>query len=69
MKKYIIIGLLILVGAVFLIKPLLNGSEEVDPTEEVLPAIFKFEDNLATIGDEKAPLEIVINNNDIEKLE
>jgi len=69
MKKYIIIGLLILVGAVFLIKPLLNGSEEVDPSEEVLPAIFKFEDNLATIGDEKAPLEIVINNNDIEKLE
>ena len=69
MKKYIIIGLLILVGAVFLIKPLLNGSAEVDPTEEVLPALFKFEDNLATIGDEKAPLEIVINNDDIEKLE
>ena len=69
MKKYILIGLLLLVGAVFLIKPLLTGSGEVDPTEEVLPAIFKFEDNLATIGDEKAPLEIIINIDDIQKLE
>lgn len=69
MKKYIIIGLLLLVGGVFLLKPLFTDGGETDPTEEVLPAQFKFEDNLATVGDEKAPLEISINGDDIEKLE
>jgi glutamine cyclotransferase len=69
MKKYIIIGLLLLVGGVFLLKPLFTGSGEIDPTEEVLPAIFKFEDNLATVSDEKAPIVIIVNTDDIEKLE
>lgn len=69
MKKYIIIGLLLLVGGVLLLKPLFNSGSEDGPLEEVLPAIFKFEDNLATVGDEKAPVEIIVNSDDIEKIE
>ena len=69
MKKYIIIGLIVIVGGVFLLKPLFKDEVIEDNPKEILPALFSFSDNLATVGDEKAPLEITINNDEIAKLE
>lgn len=69
MKKYIIIGLIVIVGGVLLIKPLFKNEVVGDNPKEVLPALFDFQDNLATVGNEKAPLEITINNDEIAKLE
>lgn len=69
MKKYIIIGLIAIVGGVLLLKPLFKDEVIEDNPKEVLPALFSFNDNLATVGDEKAPLEITINNDEIVKLE
>lgn len=69
MKKYIIIGLIAIVGGVLLLKPLFKDEVIEDNPKEVLPALFSFSDNLATVGDEKAPLEITINNDEIVKLE
>ena len=69
MKKYIVIGLIVLVGGVLLLKPLFNNNSIEDNPKEVLPALFNFEENLATVGDEKAPLEITVNSEEISKLE
>src|SRR5690606_13552102 len=66
---YIIIGLIAIVGGVLLLKPLFKDEVIEDNPKEVLPALFSFNDNLATVGDEKAPLEIIINNDEIAKLE
>lgn len=69
MKKYIIIGLIVLVGGVLLLKPLFKGEVIKENPKEILPAVFAFNENLATVGDEKAPLEITINDQEITKLE
>lgn len=69
MKKYIVIGLIVLVGGVLLLKPLFNNNSIEDGPEEVLPALFNFEENLATVGDEKASLEITVNSEEISQLE
>lgn len=60
MNKYITIGLIVIFG---------SCKEEVTPGDaEKLPAIFAFQDNLATVGDEIVPLEINIIE-DVAKLE
>ena len=69
MKKYIIVGLIVLVGGVFLLKPLFTEEPINEIPEENLPALFDFEENLATVGEESAPLEITINSEEVTKLE
>lgn len=58
MKKYIIIILIILVGGTLLIYPLISKDE----VEDYKPAAeFAFEENLATIGDQKVKVKIQVN--------
>ena len=68
MKKYVIIILIVAVGGVLLLKPLLSDNEIINVENEMLPAVFTFEENLATVWDEKAPLQIQINK-EVKKLE
>ena len=66
MKKYIIIGLLLLfIGTVVIVPMLKNDSEE----GTTLPATFLFKDNLGSIWDKADELKIQVNTDDIEKLE
>lgn len=67
MKKYLIIGLLIAFAGAMVFRSCAPSSN--DETANELPAAFAFEDNLATRWDEKVPLEIVVNNPDVETLE
>jgi glutamine cyclotransferase len=69
MKKYFIIGLIIIIIGAFVLGPLLNGSKSEETVEEVMPAKFKFQDNLATKWDEVVPIEIEINQDDIAQVE
>ncbi len=69
MKKYIIIGLLVLVAAAMVIGPMINNNNGEDPSEEEAPALFTFKDNLATKWNEVVPLSISINSKEIKKLE
>lgn len=70
MKKYIIIGLIAVIGASMFIVPMLNNSGVgTDETDEIAPAEFAFKDNLATRWDEVVAIDIVINQEDIETLE
>ncbi len=66
MKKYIIIGLLILLIGSMVIVPMLKGRNSV---EEVEAATFAFSENLATKWDQAIALEINVNSDDIVKLE
>jgi glutamine cyclotransferase len=68
MKKYIVVGLIVLVGAVLLLRPLFGTDEIAAGEGDELPAIFTFQENLATVGDETAPLEIEIVS-EVAKLE
>lgn len=68
MKKYLIIGLIIAVIASMVIIPMINKQDN-DFVEDELPAMFAFEDNLATKWDEMIDLEIEVTSKDIEKLE
>ncbi len=66
MKKYIIVGILILlIGSMVVVPMLQNNSDE----EEIVAAEFSFKNNLATRWNEIIPLEIAIKSSDIEKLE
>ena len=66
MKKYIIVGILIiLIGSMVVVPMLQNNSEE----EEIVAAEFSFKNNLATRWNETIPLEILVKSSDIEKLE
>ncbi|MDP4866955.1 MAG: glutaminyl-peptide cyclotransferase [Crocinitomicaceae bacterium] len=69
MKKYIVIGLIVLVGAAFIIGPMLKGSEGDDPTEDQAPATFAFEENLATKWNQLVPISIDVNMKDVKKLQ
>lgn len=68
MKKYIIIGLILAVIASIVIIPIIN-KKDTPVEEDELPAVFAFQDNLATKWDNMIDLEIDVNSNDIEKLE
>ena len=68
MKKYIIIGLIVIIGVVLLVVPLFNDEPIIVEDNTEPPAIFAFQENLATKGREKVQLEIQINDT-VEKLE
>ena len=67
MKKYLIIGLILVVLGALVIVPMMKNTAPVEDDE--IPAVFAFNDNLATKWDETIQLEIKINNDDISKLE
>ena len=60
MKKYIVIALIVIVGGTLLIMPLFKEDPN-NGTIATLPAVFSFTDNLATVGDEKVQVEILLN--------
>ena len=67
MKKYLIIGLILVVLGALVVVPMMNNTVHVEDDE--IPAVFAFNDNLATKWDETIQLEIKINNADVVKLE
>lgn len=70
MKKYIILGVLILViGSMVLIPYFKNNSNKSTDVATELPATFSFKDNLATTYNSVVELEININSEDIDRLE
>jgi len=69
MKKYIVIGLIILIGAAFIIGPLLQGVDGGAITEDQAPASFAFEENLATKWNQLVPISIDVNLNEIKQLQ
>ncbi|MCE2742116.1 MAG: hypothetical protein LW701_00850, partial [Fluviicola sp.] len=64
MKKYIIIGLLLLIVGSMIIKPFLTGGDSSE-----ISATFEFKENLATVWNKQIDLKINVNSDDIEKLE
>jgi glutamine cyclotransferase len=77
MKKYIVIGLIVLVGGALLIGPLLGDDPEIPtndggatgtPIPEKLPATFSFSDNLAATCNSNQSIDVVINEKDIAQL-
>jgi glutaminyl-peptide cyclotransferase len=69
MKKYLIIGLIIAVIGAMVLVPMLKNSGGGDFSEDEIPAMFAFKDNLATKWDEAVPVQITINAEDIAKVE
>lgn len=79
MKKYIVIGLIVLVGGALLIGPLMSGNgggkgenpTPIPPTNGVLnlPANFNFNGNPGTIYQAQSTLDISVNQKDISRLE
>ncbi len=69
MKKYVIIGILVLLILAMVLGPLLGNDGTGQNTNEVNPAEFTFESNLATRWDEVVPLKINVNSEDVVKLE
>ena len=66
MKKYVIVGLIIIVGGALLIYPMLQTDDPI--VEYPAPAEFKFVENLATVGDEVVPVSISVSEK-LSKLE
>ena len=69
MKKYIIIGVLVLAIVAMIVGPMLNSKGNGPVAEDDAPALFTFKDNLATRWNEVIPLSIQVNSKDIRKLE
>jgi glutamine cyclotransferase len=69
MKKYIILGVLILAIIAMIVGPMINERGGTYPPEEEAPALFTFKDNLATRWNEIVPLTIKVQGKDIQKLE
>lgn len=67
MKKYLIIGLLLLAGVAMILQPLLSDNTEI-PVESEIPASFTFKDNLASTWNKIIPIEIEIKEG-VETLE
>ena len=65
MKRYLIIGLILLIGATFIIVPLLKNNTP-DLTD---PAEFNFKENLATNYGKDLPIAFTVNRDDIVQLE
>ncbi len=66
MKKYIILGLLILVIGSMIIVPMLQNK---DDNTEIIAAQFDFKDNLATKWNREVPIGITVSTNGIKKLD
>lgn len=69
MKKYVVIGLLVLVVLAMVIGPMLGKGSNNNGSEDTKPAEFTFESNLATRWDEVVPLKMVVNSEEVVKLE
>ncbi len=77
MKKYIVIGLIVLVGGALLLVPLMKGDDNPTdpgrtvqpPTPEPLPAQFAFEQNLAAVCNKSQTVEVLLNEKEIASLE
>jgi glutamine cyclotransferase len=69
MKKYLIIGIIAAVILSMILVPLFKGDGGTSPTEEEIPAVFGFKENLAAVWNESVEIEILINQDDISKLE
>ncbi len=69
MKKYVIIGSVVALILAMVIAPFLQGNQNTSAEDAPMPATFSFKENLATKWDETIELEILINQDDIEKLE
>lgn len=67
-KRYLILGLVVTAVLAYILGPLFSGND-TSVEDEVIPATFSFKDNLATKWDEKITLDILINDQDIAKLE
>ena len=69
MKKYVIIGLVVLVGGFLLIKPLFdNNNSDPKITKQKPAANFTFSNNLAAIRTTVIPLEVEVNE-ELSKIE
>ena len=66
MKKYVILGLLVLVIGSMVIVPMLQGD---DTETEIVAAQFDFKDNLATKWNHEVPIGITVSTDGIKKLE
>ncbi len=69
MKKYLIIALILLVGAALVIVPMLKSNGNPTDTIDEVAASFSFKDNLATKMGDEVKLEIQVQRKDISKLE
>ncbi|MFN5787018.1 MAG: glutaminyl-peptide cyclotransferase [Flavobacteriia bacterium] len=69
MKRYVIIGLIAAVILSMILVPMMRGGDSDVPEEDLIPATFGFEENLATKWDETVQIEILINEEGISKLE
>jgi len=67
MKKYIVIGLIVVVGGFILLKPLFT-EKVIDIPVKKSPAVFLFKENLAAIRNEPLIIEIEVKE-EINKLE
>ncbi len=65
MKKWIIIGLIVLFGLVYFLAPLFKP----DPTESELPAAFTFKENLATEWDKAVDISFEVHQDDVESID
>ncbi len=68
MKRYIIIALILLVAAATIYSLFRGNDPGPDVEPDKLPAVFAFQENLATVGDEVVPLTINVTEN-LPKLE
>ncbi len=66
MKKYVILGLLVLVIGSMVIVPMLQSD---DTETEIVAAQFDFKDNLATKWNREVPIGITVSTDGIKKLE
>ena len=65
MKKYLIIGLIVLFGLAVFVGPMLMNKDNVDE----FPAEFTFKENLATEWNTLIDISFVVNNDDLQKVE
>lgn len=65
-KKYLLIALIIAVIGAIVIYPFINQPPPI--VEKEIPAVFGFEDNLATKWDETVDIEIVVKQDDVAEL-
>ena len=71
MKKYIIVGLIVLVGTALIVVPMFKerpNDIEFVPEEEA-PALFVFQDDLALVVDQAVKIEVEVKSEDVEKIE
>lgn len=70
MKKYIILGILVLViGSMVLVPFFQNRANTSEYGSSELPATFTFKENLATNYNEAIELEVLLSSSEIDKIE